>query len=85
MNIPDLDALLSPQEWAWNRCTVAQAINLIEDEGDRAKVAAACDNTLVPANNIAQAFHALIGKAPAGGTIRRHQTRRTNANSCRCP
>jgi len=81
----DLDLLLAPQIWDPHRCTVAQALDLLDDSDARAKVAAACDNQMVPARNIVQAFTHLVGRSPTSISIRRHQGRAVNSNPCRCP
>jgi methylphosphotriester-DNA--protein-cysteine methyltransferase len=76
----DLDALLAPQRWDKNRCTVAQALADIGDDKKRAKVAAAADHPLVPPSKVREAFKHLIGDTPADLTIRRHRNR-----GCTCP
>jgi hypothetical protein len=81
----DLDALLAPPRWNAQRCTVAQAIQEIEDAAAREKVSAACDNPDVPGKNIATAIRGLIGETPSPATIKRHQTRKENTNPCTCP
>lgn len=78
-----LDALLRPQRWDGKRCTVAQA--LAELDGDvRERFEQACDDTRVPAVNVAAAFDQVLGEAPAQGAIRRHQNRRRVDVSDRC-
>ena len=73
MDARELDDLLAPASWSKDRCFVAQALEDVEDEGNRAKVAAACGDRRVSSDRIAQAFSQLIGRRPARETIAKHQ------------
>jgi methylphosphotriester-DNA--protein-cysteine methyltransferase len=76
-----LDDLLKPGRWSLggDRCPVAQALDLIEDEAKRSKVAAACDDDKVSGERVSQVFFRLAGQSPSPATIRIHQRR-----DCRC-
>lgn len=70
---PELDALLALPEWEPNVCQVGQALALIGDGGQRAKVAAAVRHQGVPVAKVQEALRLLIGKTPKYQTVRRHR------------
>ncbi len=78
MASPD-DALLAPARWEGKRCTFDQVLERI-DEPTRAKVAAAGNDPQVPNRNIELYITGILGYAPSGAQIRRHQVR-----GCKCP
>lgn len=69
----DLDALLAPSQWEANRCHVAQVLDRIPDGAQRAKVAAAARDRMVPLDGLMQAFTHLAGITPRDNPIRRHR------------
>lgn len=80
MTVDDLDDILAPARWAAGRCHVAQALERIDDDQQRAKVTAAARNDQIRWTQVRAAFEHLLGYAPSESPIRRHRQ-----GACACP